>query len=121
VSRTRRSRPTSKESKAQRLEREWEQKVAHEHAQAQSREEIAVPAVHIQQQPELIALPPHVEAIRQEAEVIANQRMGTPLPVSSKARKPQPYSVQSPATDILLRLVAVSSGGQVVISLNTSR
>jgi hypothetical protein len=66
VARTRRSRPTSKESKAARLEREWEQKVAHEQAKARPQKQIAAPAIHIQQEVSS-SLSPHVETIRREA------------------------------------------------------
>lgn len=92
MSRTRRRQQTNKQSKAQRLEREWERKVTHQ--------EISMPAVHIKQSYEPVLLPPGVETIRQEAETIVNRRLGTTLPQINKARSPAPYSVQSPPANI---------------------
>lgn len=74
MARTRRKQPTSRDARYERLEREWNQKVK------------------TTSPPSRAVLPPQVEAVRREAEALANR------PLAEK-RGPIAYSVQEPATD----------------------
>lgn len=95
MGKTKRRQPTSKESKWNRLEREWERQVEEQELEAQRAEEASVQEVLPAVASSAPVLPPGVEAIRQEAEAIINRRLGTDV---DKARR-APFSVQSPATD----------------------
>lgn len=90
MARTNRRQPTDRESKNERLEREWERQVAQEKSSWERRLEKDY------QEPQ--QLPAHIETIRQEAETLLNARAIAPTTVD-KAASRVPFSVQSPVTD----------------------
>jgi len=77
----------NKESKEERLQREWERQVEQYAVQKQQRQNAASSR----------QLPPQVEVIRQEAEMLVNEQLAAQE--MSKATHSQPFSVQAPSTD----------------------
>lgn len=100
MARTRRNAPTRRNSKAERLEREWERQADLQREKIASEIEAERPPL---EPPQVQEMPlRQVEMIRKEAEEIINRRTGTTVndidTVVDKASR-QPFSVQSPDTD----------------------
>lgn len=89
MSKTKRRQPMRQESRNERLEREWERQVSSMEQKTRKRADIV-------QHDRPIMLPPHVEAIRQEAEAIINAK-SEPAIVERASRVP--FSVQSPSDE----------------------
>ena len=100
MGKTKRRRPTNREAKWERLEREWERQVKKEDkpeditlsTPLEMLNQVNTIKVPLTQQyessPAPLQLPPGVAAIQKEAEEIVN-----------KAVRRRPFSIQSPATD----------------------
>lgn len=118
MARTTRKRPIQRESRQERLEREWERRAK---AQELSR---PVPDLPVQVSPPPFpapnlapTTPDALDDLRQEAELVVNERQGTveeyldslPGEEGEKARRRVPYSIQGPASDS-----PVETGGGLV-------
>jgi len=94
MGKTRKKRPINRQSRRERLEREWEKQVA----RLQQEKSRAERALRQEREYETASspLPPSVQAIKEEAEDIINSRLGA---VERARGRRVPFSVQSPSDD----------------------